>query len=65
MFGSILVFTVAVALVATYIFIVNRLLRSDEHWNEAGHVRVPLTNGVPAIVTAPDHRPAFLVAKHV
>jgi len=36
-----MVFGVAVAIVATYIFTVNRLLRSDEHWNEAGHVHGP------------------------
>jgi hypothetical protein len=34
MFGATIVFICAVAIVATYIFIVNRFLRSDEHWNE-------------------------------
>ena len=42
MFGAILVFTAVVVLVAAYIFIVNRLLRADEHWSEWDHV-IPAT----------------------
>lgn len=40
MIGPVIVFASAVALVATYIFTVNRLLRSDEHWNETNHAAV-------------------------
>ena len=39
MFGAVIVFAVVVAIVATYIFIVNRLLRSDENWSESNMVK--------------------------
>jgi hypothetical protein len=53
MFGPIIVFVVAVSLVATYIFIVNRLLRSDEHWNEKSLVLAPVSQERPATASAP------------
>ena len=45
MFGAILVFAFVVALVATYIFTINRLLRTDEHWSESNLVK-PATKTV-------------------
>jgi hypothetical protein len=51
MFGAFIVFAGAVSLVATYIYIVNRLLRSDENWNESSH---------PVALVSPE-RPATLV----
>ena len=36
MVGSLIIFAVAVALVTTYMIAANRMLRSDEHWNENG-----------------------------
>jgi hypothetical protein len=53
MFGPIIVFAVAVALVATYIFIVNRFLRSDEHWNENSLVLAPVSRERPTTAIAP------------
>lgn len=48
MFGPILVFAVAVALVATYMFTVNRLLRTDEHWSESNQVKPATKTAAPA-----------------
>jgi hypothetical protein len=53
MFGPIIVFAVAVALVATYIFIVNRFLRSDEHWNENSLLLAPVSRERPTTASAP------------
>lgn len=39
MFGAVIVFAVVVAIVATYILVVNRLLRSDENWSESNLVK--------------------------
>ena len=58
MFGPILVFAAAVALVATYIFTVNRLLRTDEHWSESNQMKPATKNAAPAhygITTSPAH----------
>jgi len=41
MFAYILVFVAAVAVVATYLLIINRFLRSDDHWNEDGQPVAP------------------------
>ena len=58
MFGAILVFVVAVALVATYMFTVNRLLRTDEHWSESNQVK-PATKttatGHYGVIASPAH----------
>ncbi len=43
MFASIIVFAGATSVVLTYIFIVNRFLRSDEHWNESNQLLAPAT----------------------
>jgi hypothetical protein len=45
MFGPIIVFAVAVALVAAYMFTANRFLRSDEHWNEPSQMK-PVTKAL-------------------
>ena len=58
MFGPILVFAAAVALVATYILTVNRLLRTDEHWSESNPVK-PSTKAAAsaqyAVTASPAH----------
>ena len=41
MFASIIVFAGATSVVVTYILIVNRFLRSDEHWNESDQLLAP------------------------
>ena len=64
MFGPILVFAVAVSIVVTYMLIVNRFLRSDRHWNEAGHDFAPSCSE-PAPATATVAGPAFLTPKHI
>jgi len=51
MIGAIFVFAVAVAIVATYIFIVNRFLRSDEHWNENSQPLAPAVRQRPVTLT--------------
>jgi len=57
MFGPILVFALAVAIVATYIFIINRFLRSDEHWNENSQPLAPATRERPVTITiVPENR---------
>jgi hypothetical protein len=48
MFGPVLVFAAAVALVATYILTVNRLLRTDEHWSESNQVKAATKTTAPA-----------------
>jgi hypothetical protein len=57
MFGPIIIFICAVAIVATYIFIVNRLLRSDEHWNEnaASLATAPRVRETKAAATETGH----------
>jgi hypothetical protein len=42
MIGTFIVFVVVLALVASYILIVNRMLRSDEHWNEKAAAPSPV-----------------------
>jgi hypothetical protein len=39
MIGPTIVFAIAVALVAGYIFLVNRSLRTDENWSESNQAR--------------------------
>ena len=65
MFGTTLIFVVAVALVATYILIVNRMLRSDEHWNESDQLLTPASRQHATVVVTPTARTAALEAKHV
>jgi hypothetical protein len=57
MLGNIIVFAVAVSLVATYIFIVNRFLRSDKHWNENGALdtSAPRERKANAVVPVTSH----------
>ena len=58
MFGPILVFAAAVALVAAYIFTVNRLLRTDEHWSESNQVKLstkPAALPHYAVTASPAH----------
>jgi hypothetical protein len=64
MFGPIIVFAVAVALVATYILIVNRLLCSDEHWNENSQALAPVSRARAAVVTTQTRSPALLTPNH-
>jgi hypothetical protein len=51
MLGPIIIFALAVAIVATYIFIVNRFLRSDEHWNENSRPLAPVSRQRPVTLT--------------
>ena len=51
MLGSILIFALAVAIVATYIVIVNRFLRSDEHWIENSQPLAPVSRQRPVTLT--------------
>jgi hypothetical protein len=51
MLAPILIFVLAVAIVATYILVVNRFLRSDEHWNENGQALAPATKASPVSIT--------------
>ena len=58
MFGPILVFTVAVALVAAYMFTVNRFLRMDEHWSESNQMKSATKTAAPAhygVTASPAH----------
>ena len=58
MFGAIVVFAVVVALVATYIFTVNRLLRTDEHWSESNQVKPatkPAASAQYVVTASPAH----------
>ena len=54
MIGPTIVFAIAVALVASYILLVNRLLRTDENWSESNMIKaepkreVPMGRLVPA-----------------
>ena len=54
MIGPTIVFAIAVALVASYIFLVNRLLRTDANWSESNMAKAepkreaPLGRLVPA-----------------
>jgi hypothetical protein len=43
MIAYLIVFAAAVAVVVTYMLIVNRFLRSDENWNESSTVQPPQT----------------------
>ena len=52
MFAPILVFAVAVSLVAIYIVIINHFLRSDEHWNENSLVLAPISRERPTTDSA-------------
>jgi hypothetical protein len=47
MIGPTIVFAIAVALVASYIFLVNRLLRSDENWSESNMTKAEPKREVP------------------
>ena len=50
MIGPTIVFLCAVSLVATYMFIVNRLLRTDENWSESNQIKPSAeqeTNALP------------------
>jgi hypothetical protein len=64
MFGSIIVFAVAVMLVATYIFIVNRFLRSDEHWNEDSPSVAPVNRERATAATTQTRGPASFTPNH-
>jgi len=58
MIGAILVFVVAVALVATYIFAVNRFLRTDEHWSESNQMKPVAKTAAPVhygVTASPAH----------
>jgi hypothetical protein len=39
MIGPTIVFLCAVSLVASYIFMVNRMLRTDENWSESNQIK--------------------------
>jgi hypothetical protein len=41
MIGAIVVTLIVYAIVAAYIGIVNRMLRSDEYWSESNQVKAP------------------------
>src|SRR5947207_15146387 len=62
MFTSIIVFAAAVALVATYIFIVNRFLRSDENWNENSQLVAAEIR--PRVAVPQTRRPSVLTPNH-
>lgn len=64
MFASILIFAVAVAIVATYILVVNLMLRSDEHWNENDQQLAPVSVQRPAATLTQTRRPAPLTPNH-
>ena len=58
MIGAIVVTLVVYAIVGAYMAIVNRMLRSDQHWNESNIVR-PVTKpsavGYPGLTVSPAH----------
>jgi hypothetical protein len=56
MIGNIIVFAVATSLVATYMLIVNRLLRSDENWNERAVQQTPSQHPTAARANRPQTR---------
>ena len=51
MIGAIVVTLIVFAIVGSYMTIVNRMLRSDEHWDES--------NAAPAVAKAPVVGPPF------
>ncbi|HEY0549128.1 MAG TPA: hypothetical protein VGF13_05965 [Verrucomicrobiae bacterium] len=55
MIGAILVTLLVAAIVGSYMTIVNRMLRSDEHWSESNQVRPAMKTAAPLHygVTAP------------
>ena len=58
MLGPVLVTLVVFVIVASYIGIVNRMLRSDEHWSESNHlkpVKKPSNQPVPTAIPRPVH----------
>ena len=64
MFAYLLIFAVAVALVATYILIVNLFLRSDEHWNENSEPLAPANRQRPASANTATRGPASFTPNH-
>jgi hypothetical protein len=48
MIGPILVTLLVAVIVSSYILIVNRMLRSDEHWSESNQVKPNVKATVPA-----------------
>jgi hypothetical protein len=48
MIGAIVVFLIVLAIVGSYIIVVNRMLRSDEHWAESS----PIVSGEATPVVA-------------
>ena len=53
MIGPILVTLLVAIIVGSFIAIVNRMLRSDEHWNESNEVKPNVKATVPASNWAP------------
>jgi len=56
MIGPTIIFLCAVSLVATYMSIVNHLLRTDENWPESNQIK-PGTSNNRAPCQFPDSRP--------
>jgi hypothetical protein len=48
MIGPILVTLLVAAIVGSFITVVNRMLRSDEHWNESSQLKPKVKAIVPA-----------------
>jgi hypothetical protein len=58
MIGAIVVTLVVFAIVGSYMAIVNRMLRSDEHWNESNIVRPAAqasSAGYSSLAASPAH----------
>ena len=53
MIGPILITLLVVVIVSSFITIVNRMLRSDEHWNEPNEVKPNVKAAVPASSWSP------------
>ena len=53
MIGPILVTLLVAVIVCSYMTIVNRMLRSDENWNESKEVKPNVKTAVPASSWAP------------